>query len=404
MNSMDDLMKMAQKIASQIPKPDGENRSNDMQGMVKHVTESVMTMMQSGEMDLNKMTSSLMGGINPELLKGLQGSDQEFKRPQPISNSKIKLDVEESDNIPTPHSTMNIDQYKLKHPKLNETSYEELDDDEEVDELQPRTKDIILNLNITLEEFYKGVKKKLAVNRNRLHKNPNTGELVSMKERKKISIPITPGMRDGQTLRFNKEGNEEIGYETGDIVVQLYEDAHPDFERDGDNLFYIKEISLYETFLSHLTQKTKLFIPHLDGTILQLEMEKPLTNITNSVVRKISGGGMPIYKKDTYGDMFIRFVLQLPDSIDKQGLDTLKNLFPPLEQPSRKSKIVRTMKVEEISKEDIIKLDSVYSDGEYTNSDLSDDDDDEDDDYEDDEDDDEIEEENPNKNRKNDNN
>ena len=46
--------------------------------------------------------------------------------------------------------------------------------DDEVDVFSPRTKDIEITLNVNLEDFYNGTKKKLAVRRKRLVKDPKT--------------------------------------------------------------------------------------------------------------------------------------------------------------------------------------------------------------------------------------
>lgn len=356
-NQIPNLMEMAQKIAQDFPMDDNQNI--DMNNMVKHVTESVMNMVGNGEVDINSMTSSLMQGLmQPGMIP-----QQTTSSSQPVKNSKIKLPGQETTSTHKEFRKPNKD--KEKHYEEIE---EDEDDDDDEDIFQPRTKDIEINLNVSLEDFYNGTKKKLAVRRKRLKKN-SKGEMVQYEEKKKIIIPIVPGMRDEQELRFNKEADEEQGYETGDIVITLYENAHSLFEREGDNLFIIKNISLYEAFAASCGEEIELTIPHLDGTLLKLKTDgRPLHN--NDGMRKISGQGMPRFKKDGRGDLFIRFNLTLPKKFNEEDIKILKKLFPPENEKYSDGikREVREVKLEDVSEEDLEELEYGYSDEESDGS------------------------------------
>lgn len=353
-----DIFAMAQKIAQEMPVSDGENV--DMQTMFKHVTESVTKMMGSGEVDMNAMTASLMGNLGKDFMPTQTPPPTQTPNP----NSKIILPGQ-----PKPK--------ELKKPTHKEVqNYEELDDDEETEDFAPRTKDIEINLNVTLEDFYNGSEKKLAIRRNRIIKNKD-GKMVKQSEKKKLKIPIAKGMRDGGVLRFNKEADEEFGYETGDIVVTLYENSHSMFEREGDNLFIMKDISLYEAFASSCGKDIELTVPHLDGSILKFKTDgKPLH--MNDGIRKITGQGMPKYKKEGFGDLYVRFNLVLPKKFKTEDMDLLKKLFPPCnEELYTKGKDINIVTLEEVSEEDLEKLDyatesesdSYDSSEDYTSSD-----------------------------------
>lgn len=384
------LMEMAQQIAKDFPVEDGENI--DMNNMVKHVTESVMNMVGKGDVDLNSMTASLMqgfmqqeggnGGFDISQLAGLAGlaglaaggnmPSKDVGRASVESNKNSKINLSTVENIettqeaPVEHPSKDTSK-KFKNPDKDKKYYEEIegdDDDDDEDVFQPRTKDIEINLNVSLDDFFNGTKKKLAVRRKRLKKNAD-GEMVQYEEKKKIVIPIIPGMRDEQELRFNKEADEEKGYETGDIVITLYENAHSVFEREGDNLFIIKNISLYEAFAASCGEDVELTIPHLDGSILKLKTDGlPLHN-NNDGMRKIIGQGMPKYKKDDSqrGDLFVRFNLTLPKKFNKDDMKILKKLFPSQnEELVKKGKTVREVKLENVSDEDLEELKYGYSD------------------------------------------
>jgi DnaJ-class molecular chaperone len=383
MNSQtDDIFKMAEKIAQTLPTSDGD-KEVDMQEMVKHVTESVMGMMGNGDVDINGMTSNLMQGLmsgdqnNPmaAMMQNMMGGSglsetlngpadgHIIKQPTPIKNSKIDL------SVPKPQSR-NQGNYKFKEPQ-DIQNFEELDDnDSEASVFSPRTKDININLNIRLDEFYTGANKKLAIRRKRLRKN-KAGKIVQVEEKKKIVIPIIPGMRDEQVIRFNKEADEAQGHESGDIVVTLCENVHSKFEREGDNLFIIKDISLYEAFAASCGEKIELNVKHLDGTILRLKTDgKPLHN--NDGLRKVIGDGMPLYKKNEKGNLYVRFNLVLPDKFKPDDVTILKKLFPSCNEVEVfEGSVVRDVELEEVSESDMEELDYGYSDDESDYSDTS---------------------------------
>lgn len=328
------LMEMAQKIAQSMPTTNSEGEQLDIKDMVSHVTKSVSQMMGTGDMDLTNITQTLVSTF-----EGMQ--QQTSGASQSSVPSKVKL--------------------PLVDPKQTKESYfEELDDDSDADEFQPRTKDLHFNLNVDLADFYRGKVKKLAIRRKRIQKEG--GKLKVIEEKKKIAINVEPGMRDEQIIRFNKEADELPGHETGDIVITLCENPHGYFEREGDNLFIVKKISLYEALAVTCDREIELNIEHLDGTYLKIKTDKKTLH-ANEGIWKIRGEGMPLYKKEGKGDLYIRFNLIIPDSIDKKQIDLVKELFPPYNSNfGLENKRVRECDLEEVTEEDMEALDYNYSD------------------------------------------
>ena len=347
-NGVPNIFQMAQQIAQNMPTSDTSGKDIDMPEMVKYVTESVTKMMGSNDVDLS--------GVTNTLVQTFENMQQDGSLP-PIPNSKVNLDP--------------IEPKSLKSPKDQEQDYfEELDDDSDADEFQPRTKDLHFNMNVNLEDFYKGKTKKLAIRRKRIKKE--NGKTKIVEEKKKIAIKIEPGMRDEQIIRFNKEADELPGHETGDIVITLCENPHGYFEREGDNLFIVKKISLYEALAGSCGEPIVLTIKHLDGTILKIPTNKqPLHS--NEGIRKIKGEGMPLFKKEGYGDLFIRFNLDIPENFPKSKIEVLKEIFPPFNSNSLSGDKERECTMEEVTEEDMEALDydyssdeSDYSDSDYT--------------------------------------
>ncbi len=57
---------------------------------------------------------------------------------------------------------------------------------------------------------------------------------------------LTPGMKDGQQIRFSGDGDQEPGLEPGDIVIVLDEKEHLVFKRNGTDLVMRMELDLVE--------------------------------------------------------------------------------------------------------------------------------------------------------------
>jgi len=183
----------------------------------------------------------------------------------------------------------------------------------------PKTRDICFDLNVDLEDFYIGKKKKLNVRRKRIIEVDGKQKVVE--EKKKIIIPIERGMKDEQSIRFRGEADQIPGYAPGDIIITLIENEHPVFQRDGDNLIVIKNINMYELY------DITFDIKHLDSRIIRVHKGNSESLHTNDGLRKISGEGMPIFKSASdFGDLFIRFNLVIPKTIEPSKLNTFKQI------------------------------------------------------------------------------
>jgi DnaJ-class molecular chaperone len=354
--NMEEIVKMAQQVATNIAQNQKEPidpNNVDMSKVISQVTQSVSTM------------------ITPEMIEKLSGQGMTENMESVVNKNngkKIK-------------SKINLDEPKKKK---KESAIEELDesDTEDCAPLAPRTKDLNFTLNVSLEDLYLGKTKKLAVRRKRIISDGKKKTLTE--EKKKISINIEPGMYDEQVITFNKQADEKEGYETGDIVITLCCAEHDEFEREGDNLLIEKEISLSETYDCNMT------ITLLDGREININ-SNPINIFGEEIesYRKLKGFGMPIHgKENKYGDLIIKFKPLVPNNLTTEQLDTLKQLFPKI---NNKKELPKEL---EFDLELATESDFEYSDDEDDDSDYDSDDDSEDDEEEeeDDESEDEIEE------------
>jgi DnaJ-class molecular chaperone len=182
-----------------------------------------------------------------------------------------------------------------------------------------KTKDICFDLNVDLEDFYTGKKKKLNVRRKRI--TEVNGKQIVTEEKKKLTIVIEKGMKDGTKIKFQGEADHIPGFTPGDVIINLIENEHEYFQRDGDNLVIVKSINLYEVY------SLSFQIKHLDSSIIKIIKDSNDPLYLTESIRKVVGKGMPVYKKNSYGDLFVRFNITIPKTLGNSELELVKNIF-----------------------------------------------------------------------------
>ncbi len=303
-----DLFKMANEIAKNMSSDDKNSLENmDMEKMISHVTQNVFKMMNNNENGMPDIMG-LLNGLNMQ------------QAAAPVAE----------------------------------------DTDTDDDCIFPKTRDICFDLNVDLEDFYTGKKKKLNVKRKRIVEVDGKQKVIE--EKKKLVIPIERGMKDEQQIRFEGEADQIPGYAPGDIIITLIENEHPVFERDGNNLIILKNINLYELY------DVTFDITHLDSRILRVT--KPIKDsLQLDSLRKIPGEGMPIYKDSKFGDLFVRFNLVIPKYLEPKKLEIFKEIFEPSEVLSET--FTKTCVLENISDTDLEDLEEGYTDTSDSDSESS---------------------------------
>ncbi|KAI8904314.1 hypothetical protein EDD86DRAFT_213114 [Gorgonomyces haynaldii] len=143
-------------------------------------------------------------------------------------------------------------------------------------------------------------------------------------ERKILEVHVDKGMRHGQTINFQGEGDQAPNIIPGDIVIVIEEKPHARFERKGKDLYYHAKIDLLTALAGG-----KFVITHLDNRNLVVNII-PGETITPGQTKVIQGEGMPEYKRPfDKGDLYVTFELLFPPphSIDQQKLKQLESIF-----------------------------------------------------------------------------
>merc|ERR1719436_1500742 len=210
-----------------------------------------------------------------------------------------------------------------------------------------RTKNLMHQMSVSLEEMYNGATRKLALEKNvicsdcdgiggkegAVQRCPNcrgsgmqvrvqqlgpgmmqqiqsmcgecqgTGERIDPKlrckkcvgkkvtrERKILEVVVDKGMADGQKVTFSGEGDQEPGLEPGDIIIVLDEKEHPNFKRSGTDLIMKFNINITEALCGF-----KKTVTTLDDRTLVIQTI-PGECIKTGDLKCVFGEGMPTYR------------------------------------------------------------------------------------------------------------
>ncbi|KAI9470016.1 MAG: ATPase GET3 [Benjaminiella poitrasii] len=149
-----------------------------------------------------------------------------------------------------------------------------------------------------------------------------------LNDRKILEVNIERGMREGQKITFAGEGDQAPGIIPGDIIIVLDEIPHSHFTRQGDDLVYEANINLLTALAGG-----SFTIPHLDDRIMRVSI-LPGEVIKPGTVKVLPNQGMPIYRSDNYGHIFVKFTVEFPPPnwTNQQNLSQLETILPPRHQ------------------------------------------------------------------------
>lgn len=148
------------------------------------------------------------------------------------------------------------------------------------------------------------------------------------RERKILEVSVDKGMEDGQKVTFSGEGDQEPGLEPGDIIIVLDEKAHPLYKRNGQDLIMKMDISLTEALTG-----LKKAIQTLDERTLVIQTVKGEV-IKTGDLKMVRGEGMPQYRNPfEKGRLIIQFNVIFPASLEPSVAEALAGILPPADEP-----------------------------------------------------------------------
>ncbi|MBQ8420740.1 MAG: molecular chaperone DnaJ [Bacteroidales bacterium] len=142
-----------------------------------------------------------------------------------------------------------------------------------------------------------------------------------VRKRETIKVKIPAGVEAGMQLTVQGGGhaakNNGIN---GDLLVVIEEQEHPDFKREGNNLYYTKVISVVDAILG-----TEVEIPCLDGNY---RIKVDAGTQSGTVVRLRNKGLPSVNGYGGTGDMYVKIAVWIPKKLSKEekaAVEALRN-------------------------------------------------------------------------------
>ena len=134
---------------------------------------------------------------------------------------------------------------------------------------------------------------------------------------KTLSVAIPGGVEDGTRIRLAGEGEAGLrGAPPGDLYIFLSVKPHTVFRRDGANIFVRVPIPMTTASLGGTIE-----VPTIDGSRARVSV--PAGTQTGHQFR-LRGKGMSVMRSSARGDMYIETVVETPVSLTKRQRELLR--------------------------------------------------------------------------------
>ncbi|QIW15236.1 molecular chaperone DnaJ [Pasteurellaceae bacterium RH1A] len=147
---------------------------------------------------------------------------------------------------------------------------------------------------------------------------------------KNLSVTIPAGVDTGNQLRLAGEGAAgENGAPAGDLYVVIHVRDHEIFVRDGSNLYCEVPISFTMAALGG-----EIEVPTLDGRV---KLKIPAETQTGKLFR-VRGKGVPSPRGGYAGDLICKVIIETPVALNEEQKELLRKLEESLEGKSNRPK------------------------------------------------------------------
>jgi molecular chaperone DnaJ len=139
-----------------------------------------------------------------------------------------------------------------------------------------------------------------------------------VREYEKITIKIPAGIKDGQTIRLENSGEAgERGGEAGDLYVNIHVLPDERFERDGDDIRSVVEVSFSQAALGD-----KISVETIAG---EVNLKIPAGTQSGEVFR-LKGRGVKHLSRFGRGDQYVRIQVATPRNLTREQRELLEKL------------------------------------------------------------------------------
>jgi molecular chaperone DnaJ len=139
-----------------------------------------------------------------------------------------------------------------------------------------------------------------------------------MPDRQHVTVEIPHGIHDGQQLRLQGYGEAGMhGARAGDLIVTVRVDNHERFNRDGNDLHALVDISMVQAALGATIE--------LDGIMPneKVAIDIPAGCQTDQVIR-VRNFGLPVFNRDNRGDFYAHSHVTIPKKLNKRQIELLE--------------------------------------------------------------------------------
>ncbi len=148
-----------------------------------------------------------------------------------------------------------------------------------------------------------------------------------------VSVKIPKGVDDGTRIRLAGKGEAgSKGGGSGDLYLFVSVEAHSIFKRSEENLYYELPISITDAALG-----TTVEVPSIDGGKTKIKIP---SGTQSGKQLRLRGKGMPILRRNTSGDLYIRIITEVPTSLTKRQKELLSE-FKTLED-TKSNPLIKT--------------------------------------------------------------
>ncbi len=131
-----------------------------------------------------------------------------------------------------------------------------------------------------------------------------------LEDERTVSVKIPAGVANGTTMRLRGQGNAgPQGGPPGDLLIDIMEEEHTLFTRQGDDIIYDLPISFSQAVLGD-----EIDVPTLDGTV-RLKIRD---GTQSGKILRLRGKGVPHLNEYGAGDMLVRVHVWTPIKLDAE--------------------------------------------------------------------------------------
>ena len=147
---------------------------------------------------------------------------------------------------------------------------------------------------------------------------PGTSPDGMYKKEETIKFKVPPGVEDGNYMTLDRQGNEDINGQAGDLYVFFEEESHEFFSRYGNDVL-LQVILGY----SQAVFGGKIDIPTINGTA---KLKIP-SGIQPGQILRVKGKGFPLIGKTRRGDQLVKVQIEVPSKLSREEKKSTEDLL-----------------------------------------------------------------------------